>query len=168
MNNELREELQWRIQAYLDNELDPREAQKAAQEISSSAEAQALFAELSATRKMLRHAGEESRTVPASREFYWSAIQRGIEAAERSEQAKPALRPWWLRLLVPMAGAVALFAILASFLPQGSQSLSRGIPLGPELPPTFRDEVESTNPEVSAFTFRSESEGVTVVWVSAK
>lgn len=172
MNNELRKELQddlqWRIQAYLDNELEPREAQQVAQEISQSAEARALYAELQGIRTALREAGEAPRPVPASREFYWSAIQRGIESAERAEADRPAIRPWWVRLMVPLAGAFALFAVLASFLPRGNQSLTRGLPLGPELPPNFHDEVESTSPDVSAVTFRSESEGVTVVWVSAK
>jgi hypothetical protein len=66
-----------------------------------------------------------------------------------------------MRLLAPVAGAVALFAVLLSI--QGPA------PIVPKVQTKISavHEIEN-NPAFSTITFRSESEGVTVVWVSSK
>jgi anti-sigma factor RsiW len=145
---------QLRVQAYLDNELSPGEARKLAQVISTDPEARALYEELKQTHDVLS-ANEPPVTFPESREFYWSKIERGIQAAERLP-IPTSRRSWWLRLVAPMAGAVALFAILLSVMTPG------------ERPAHILTEVEELAPDVSTITFRSEAEGVTVVWVSTK
>ena len=157
-------ETQLQVQAYLDNELSPGEARNISKLISSDAEARDLFGELKSTREALV-ANEPLPALPESREFYWSKIQRAIEHAERSnERAHPSVaRPWWTRMLVPMAGAVALFAVLLSVVNRDgskpiavSQSASAATPL---------HQLEQPS-DVSTITFRSE--GVNVVWITSE
>ena len=158
-------ETQLQVQAYLDNELSPGEARNISKLISSDAEARDLFGELKSTREALV-ANEPQPALPESREFYWSKIQRAIEHAERNDErvaASPA-RPWWIRIMAPVAGALALFAVLLSVV-------------GPDRTPAkITNQVQASAPlhrveeapDVSLFTFRSESEGVTLVWVSSQ
>ena len=158
-------ETQLQVQAYLDNELSPGEARNISKLISSDAEARDLFGELKSTREALV-ANEPLPSLPESREFYWSKIQRAIEQAERTNErvAPSASRPWWLRIMAPMAGAVGLFAILLSVVNRDgakpvavSQSASAATPL---------HQLEQSS-DVSTITFRSDSEGVTVVWITS-
>jgi anti-sigma factor RsiW len=150
-----------KVQAYLDNELGPAEARKVGTWISSNPEARALFNELKETREILVQ-NEPVLKLPESRDFFWSKIERGIAAAERLP-AEPEPRPWWTRLLAPAAGTVALFALLFSLVDRGggrmeiSQSFD-GAPI---------HQLEGA-PDVSTITFRSEAEGVTVVWLSTQ
>ena len=148
---------QLKVMAYLDNELSPSEARQIASLLSTDPDARSMYNELKDTKEVL--AGNETLVpLPDSPDFYWSQIQRRIDAAEKTTPRK-APTPWWMRLLAPVAGAVALFAVLLSIQ-------------GPTIPGTITrsssiHEVESST-EMSTITFLSESEGVTVVWVSAK
>src|SRR5687768_6783239 len=144
-------ETQLQVQAYLDNELSPGEARNISKLISSDAEARDLFGELKSTREALV-ANEPLPSLPESREFYWSKIQRAIERAERTnERVTPsASRPWWLRIMAPIAGAVALFAVLLSVVgPNRSPS-----PVAPQAHATAAPlhNVEEAE-DVSLFTF---------------
>ena len=160
-------ETQLQVQAYLDNELSAGEARNISKLISSDAEARDLFGELKSTREALV-ANEPLPSLPESREFYWSKIQRAIEQAERTNErvAPSTSRPWWTRLLVPVSGAVALFAILLSVVNRDgakpvavtqSASAVAAVPL---------HQLEQS-PDVSTITFRSDAEGVTVVWITS-
>jgi anti-sigma factor RsiW len=156
-------ERQLKVQAYLDNELSPGDARKVAQMISSDAEARDLFTELKETKEILAQ-NEPVVKLEESRDFYWSKIQRGIASAEREAAARPA-RPWWMPFLAPMAGAVALCVVLLSIMDRGT-----GTPLAvtqgmdPVAAPLHELEQSA---EVSTITFRSDTEGVTVVWLSS-
>jgi hypothetical protein len=102
-------------------------------------------------------AGEVARSITDSREFYWSRIQQRIEAEERA-QASPAPSSWiqrWMKVLAPAAILVALTLMVVS---PGLFGLRGGFGgLG---------EFENPSSDTTAFTFRSESEGMTVVWLS--
>jgi anti-sigma factor RsiW len=160
-------DMQLKVQAYLDNELTPGEARRIATLLSTDQVARDLYTELKETKEIVGK-NEPAPRLQESRDFYWSKIQRELEKAERVELPAAATTPWWGRLLVPVAGAVALFAILLSVSDPGnvspptmtaSQSPSdSGLPI-------HRGEIVS--PGMSAITFRSEAEGITVVWVSA-
>lgn len=158
-------ETQLQVQAYLDNELSPGEARNISKLISSDAEARDLFGELKSTREALV-ANEPLPSLPESREFYWSKIQRAIEHAERTDEPthSSVSRPWWTRMLVPMAGAVALFAVLLSVVNRDgakpiavTHSASASVPL---------HQLQQSS-DVSTITFRSDAEGVTVVWITS-
>ncbi|HEX7860419.1 MAG TPA: hypothetical protein VF773_08850 [Verrucomicrobiae bacterium] len=153
-------ETQLQVQAYLDNELSAGEARKVSQLISSDTFARDLFNELKGTREVLME-NEPAVQVPDSRDFYWSQIQRRIATAEREPAVKHA-RPWWIRLLAPAAGAVALFAVLLSVMSPSNEkiNISGAIAATPH-------QLEQPS-DVSTITFRSESEGVNVVWITSE
>src|SRR5258707_14151177 len=77
----MNQELQLKLQAYLDGELPDGEAAEARELIARDGEAQALVAELANTSAAL--AGHEAEgKLPETREFYWSKIQREIARQE--------------------------------------------------------------------------------------
>ena len=147
------------IQAYLDGELAGREARQVEQLLASDRDAQALLAELKMTRTAL--AGNEPElSVPDTREFYWSQIQRRINAAVPAEAA--ARVPFWLawrRYFAPLAG-VAIVAVLAVF--------SIRVVDVPEDSNRFLAEVENLSEHSTSISFRHQSENMFVVWVSSK
>src|ERR1041385_8039731 len=155
---------QLKVQAYLDNELTPAEARKVATIISSDSEARDLYGQLKEMKEALAQ-HEPALKLDESREFYWSKIQRAIESSERLPVTR-ATPQWWVKILAPMAGAVALFAVLLSITnpslktPVAQNSL-------PQVPQPLH-QVQDLAPDVSSITFRSEAEGVTVVWVTSK
>ena len=163
---------QLQVQAYLDNELSVGDARKVAALISSDREFQDLYTQLRATKEML--AGNEPEVkLDESRDFYWSKIQRQIQSVERAP-APQAPRPLWIRLLAPLAGTAALFALLLSVMnPSSPRIVESNRPTTAALtaavaPRPIHGEIEDLAPEVSSVTFRSEEEGVTVVWLSAR
>lgn len=168
-------DLQLKVQAYLDNELTPGEARQIASLLSTDPLARDLYQELKDTKAIVCQ-NEPVPALPESRDFYWSKIQREIARASQ-EPARSAPSSWWTRLLAPMAGAVALFAVLLSI--SGSrptegpvtltskplQSAESTVSAAPSAP-SHRGEVVA--PGMSAITFRSEADGTTVVWISSK
>ena len=158
---------QLKVQAYLDNELSPGEARNLSNLISSEAEARDLFNELKNTREILV-SNEPAVQLPESRDFYWSKIQRSIEQGDKASERErsAASRPWWLRVLAPVAGTVALFALLLSVVDRNSQNSLVASPTQSSVAAPLHRVVETA--DVSTITFRSEAEGVTVVWVSTQ
>ena len=153
---------QLQVQAYLDNELGSGDARTISKLISSDVAARKLYNELKETREALVQ-NEPEFQVPDSREFYWSQIQRRIDSAQRVPSSAP-VRPWWMRMLVPMAGAVGLFAVLISVVNKdGGQPTVVTSNLPAAIAPLHSVQQSA---DVSQFTFRSESEGVTLVWLS--
>lgn len=154
---------QLQVQAYLDNELSPADARNVSKLISSDVAIRELYNELKDTKDVLVQNEPEVR-VPDTRDFYWSQIQRRIATAER----QPTLtyeRPWWMRFLAPIAGTVALCAVLLSVVNKDGQPTAVTSSL-----PTFAStphQLEQPS-DVSTITFRSESEGVTVVWITSE
>ncbi len=146
-----------KLQAYLDGELPAPDAERMADLLEHDSGAQALLGELRAIKAAL-NGNETEHKVPESREFYWSKIAREIERQEPATLLPQSGRTvWWLRLLVP-AGAVALLALAFTVVlwpPSGRSwvALADG------------HEIETPEEETSSFTFRSEREGMTVVWV---
>lgn len=157
----MKSESQLKIQAYLDNELSPGEARKVAQWISSEAESRELYQALKETKEILAQ-NEPELKLGESRDFYWSKIRRDIQSSERIAEI-PA-QPWWKRLVAPLAGAVALFAVLISVMDRGGSTLTLSQGSAPAATPMH--ELQQTS-DVSTITFRSEAEGVTVVWLTS-
>ena len=153
------------VQAYLDNELSPAEARKVAEVISGNPEARALYDELKDTKQMLVSTGEGPLQLQDPRDFYWSQIRRRIESEERQPE-RPKPTAWWMRLMAPVAGAVALFAVLLS-LSDGSKITPGNMASGTPARQGPFHEIE-TQAQYSTITFRSESEGMTVVWVNTQ
>lgn len=140
-----------RLQAYLDNEVSSSEARQIASWIARDADAKALYEELAATKAALVPDNEASVVVPESREFYWSKIQRQIEQAEREPARKYSPRPWWIRLLAPVAGTAALALFVLTSI---------------SFNPTTASLTEKSHSENGSITFHSNG-GLTLVWLSS-
>lgn len=149
-------EKQLRLQAYLDEELPGDERQQVESELLQEPAAKGLLTELKMTRSVL--AGyEEGRSLPESREFYWSKIERGIRTAEQPASARDggaALRVWWRKWLMP-AGALAALAMTAWLTGTQTGLLGSAVFFG-----------ESSLEDAGAFTYRDFSTGTTLVWLS--
>ena len=102
-------------------------------------------------------AGELESKVPESHQFYWGKIQRQIERAE-SGGTQPT-SDWlgvWRRLLAPVAGVVLIaFLTVYSFkMYEGGEESRRHLAV-----------VENLSEHTGAYSFRSQSEKMFVVWV---
>ncbi len=145
------------LQAYVDGELPPERRAQVEAALSADADARELVAGLRNLSGLIR-ANEPELKVPASREFYWSQIQRQIDAAEKQsrEEAVPAASALgWLRWLVPALG-VAAVAVVVSLRPGKTPDTNVTLAAA---------NVDSFQADSSSVMFRSESDGVTVHWI---
>jgi anti-sigma-K factor RskA len=146
----MNQNLEFKLQAWLDGELSGSEAQAIEREVAADADVARLAAELR-TVKSAMAGNETARVVPETREFYWSKIQRQIE--RESAQPAPARRmAVWRHWLSPLAGLAGLACILI-------------LAIKPGTPATF-DEISSTGEGMEAVTFHDQSAGMTVVWLA--
>ena len=153
-----------RIQALVDGELPENDRSVVEASLKSDPDLQTLHEALLSEKKWLK-GNEQERCVPEPRDFYWSKIESAIEredakSATPSNQARPL--GFWLRWLLPVGGLAAalFFAMIVQF----------GGPTNPA-PSTQKassyHEVDSPLDTGSLITFRSETEGVTVFWISS-
>jgi anti-sigma factor RsiW len=144
----MNDNLELKLQAWLDGEMSAPEARRISQEIAGDAEASRLVAELQAIKSALA-GGETALTVPETREFYWSKIERQIQREGAVEAPR---RPALFRWLSPLAGFAALACMLL-------------LAVKPFGPPAF-DEISATGEGMEAVTFHDQSAGMTVVWLA--
>ncbi len=142
-----------KLQALLDGELPSSEAREMERTLKSDAAAAALFAELQTTRTTLKGA-ELSPSLPESREFYWSKIQRAIQAHEHASDAAATAAGWRIlfkRFLAPAVGLAMV--VLAGFLALPRQAIqTQGI--------------VTASSGLPAFVYHDDSAGTTLVWLS--
>ncbi len=142
-----------KMQAYLDGELPERESREVKDWLSKDPEAKALYEELANTKTLL-HGNEPVTPFPCAPDFYWSQIQRQIAVPPaRARTPQPWFSRWW-KLLVP-ASAMALFALMIALQhPMTSTMVSlNGM------------EIQTEIPDANVMTFRSDNEGISVVWI---
>ncbi len=148
----MKEDLQLKVQAWLDGELPDHEARQLGEWIATDAEASALVAELGSVHRAL--SGNETHAVLTdSRDFYWSKIERQIRR-EAAQAPVYASIPWYARLrryMAPLAGVAVLACALLMAVVQRSSA-----PV---------DETSSTGGGMEALTFHDQSAGMTVVWL---
>lgn len=159
----MNEEMGIKLQAYLDGELSGSERLAMERLLAQDPELRALRQELDMVKDAIRGA-EPVVTVPASREFYWSQIERRLDRVE-AETAAEAKATWswsgWMRrVLLPLSGTAVAGLVLMLSLRDGALP---GVSVA-----SLHEETESPLEETSAVTFRSESEKVTVVWLYDK
>ena len=156
------DEQQLKLQAFLDGELPESDTREVAAWLANDADATALLGELKNTRNALKgfenpgSAGvSPALKVPASREFYWSKIKREIERSAPAPAPAETVSLFTLlrRVLMPL-GAVAVLALVGVITIHGYSSGQRPIT------------VNSMLADAGAFTYRDESQGMTVVWLS--
>ncbi len=149
-------ELGIKLQAQLDGELTGREAQEVAALVENDAGARALFAELQQTRLLLT-ANEPEFRLPESREFFWSKIEREIARLEAApaESQSPAWALFFRRYLGAITGT-ATAAALVLFVAFQMNLVSPGM----------FEEIDNPLDDTSSFSFRSESQQMTLVWIA--
>lgn len=139
------------LQAYVDGALEPARRAEIERVLKDDAEARALVDGLRQISQLVRD-HEPKLSVPASREFFWSQIQKRIDAADAAtardqRPARPARSALaWLRWLVPALGVAAVAVVI---------SLQR-----PPTPSFAGAENDDT------LTFHSDADGVTIHWVN--
>src|SRR6266567_1514910 len=151
----MKQELQLKLQAYLDGELPDGEAREVADLLAQDAEAVALLAELKHTRAAL--AGFEADIkLPEGREFYWSKIEREIERQSpiiELERKFASPFAFFRRRLAPI-GAAAVLAIVGLLAIRDVD---------------FSDlrelEVKAEFVDGGALTYRDHAQGLTLVWL---
>jgi anti-sigma factor RsiW len=150
MNNE--QEL--KLQAFFDGELPEAEAREVASWLARDADATALLGELKNTRKAL-DGFEKGVTLPESREFFWSKIQREIEKSATVSQPVRSVSIFtlWRHWLVP-AGAVAVVAICGLI---AVHRFGGG---------TVASTTETELADAGAMTYHNYETGTTLVWFS--
>jgi anti-sigma factor RsiW len=145
-----------RLQAYLDGELAGREAREVAAWIETDSEARAMLAELQETKELL-HANEPELRLPESREFYWSKIERDITRLESTPSASRS--PGWFQFArrhISALTGTSVAAALVLFVAFQMNWVSRDL----------FEEIENPLEDSGSFSFRSESQKMTLVWVS--
>jgi len=100
---------------------------------------------------------EAPQSLPESREFYWSKLQRALEGTGTGATATdggpvPSLR--WLRWLLPAGLAAALALVLYTAKPPPPQNAG-----------LTSTEIDSPQEDWGTITFRSDREQMTVVWI---
>lgn len=156
-------DMELKLQAFLDGELEESALPAIGQLLKEDRSAKGLLEELRQTSNLFK-ANELSYQVPVSREFYWSQIERSIRSSVRSDPAPGSnASPWaWVWKLFAPAGALALLASLLlplgihprTYLALYEDGDAAGINVHAEFPSS------------SFVTYRSESEGMSVVWVN--
>lgn len=145
----MKEDLQLKLQAYLDGELSSGDTQAIQGLLARDPAARDLLAELSNTRDAIV-AHEATIKVPESREFYWSKIQREIGREPKSVPvASFSLAAWLHRALVPAGAAAGVVIAILLSLPQAN-----GV-----------GDVTSTSSDTATFTYHNYATGTTLVWL---
>lgn len=147
----MNEDLQLKLQAYLDGELSSGETQAVRDLLARDAAARNLLVELTNTRDAVV-AHEATIKLPESRAFYWSKIQRQISREEKptvSSPAKFSVLTWLHRALVP-AGAMAAvgIAVILSLPSRGGAG-----------------DNTMTASDTATFTYHNYATGTTLVWL---
>ena len=146
-----------KLQAHLDGELTGREAHQAAALIETDAEARALFAELEQTKTLLT-ANEPEMRLPESREFFWSKFDRHIQRLENAPAEIQA--PSWILFVrnhvrgIAAASAAVALVVFAAFQ---MNLVSPGM---------FEEIDNPLDDDTGSFSFRSESQKNTLVWIA--
>ncbi len=152
----MKQDLQLRLQAYLDGELSFGEAKAVADLVAQDATTRALLAELTNTRSAL--VGFESEIkLPETREFYWSKIARDIQRQEKRVAATSPASVLTLlrRLMVPSSIMVAL--LMGMLVIKQQLGLDRRFGVA---------ETDTAQVDASPFTFRDFASGTTLVWLA--
>lgn len=146
-------EVQLKLQAFLDDELPEAEKREVANLLAREQEAAGLLGELRNTRQAL--AGfENGFKLPESREFYWSKIQREIERQPQlaSAPSRPSFATQLWRYLMPAAAVAAMaVAALLAYHPGTNRA---------------ETEVLFSDAAADAMAYRDYDSGATVVWFS--
>lgn len=141
------------LQAYVDGALDASRRSEIERVLQTDTDARQLVEGLRALGQLVRD-NEPAHAVPASRAFYWSQIQRRIDAADAKTVSTETVPParsalQWLRWVLPALGVAAVAVIVSIRNPDSSVAK------------------DAANPaDAQTLTFHSDSDGVTIAWIN--
>jgi anti-sigma factor RsiW len=149
---------QLEIQAYVDGQLADSDARRVERQLADDAAGAALAADLRQVRETIRN-GEPIMEVPDTRDFYFSQIRRRIATEEKAASLSPAPSAGgfnWIRsMLLPAVGVACLTAVAVLTTRETPRPFVPGV-------------VNIASDEMSAITFRSEQNRMTVVYLFDK
>jgi len=157
----MNQEQQLKLQAFLDGELPEREAHEILAWTQRDGAAAALLAELKNTRQAMVKS-EPHLSVPESRDFFWSQIEREIQRLEPETSAAPdasilaGFRRWFFPAVA--LGALVIAGLVAHFI--APKTVVEGVA------DADTTTVETTLASADATTYRDAGEGTTLVWFS--
>jgi anti-sigma factor RsiW len=157
----MNQEQQFKLQAFLDGELPEREAREILAWTQRDHAAALLLTELKNTRQAMAES-KLHLSMPESREFFWSKIEREIQRLESQTTPTPGISfPAALRRFLLPASAVAALVIaglIAHF--DAPKTIVRSVA------DSDTPAVETTLASATSTTYRDASEGTTLVWFS--
>ena len=147
---------QLEIQALVDGELAGTDAARVRVLVDQDRDARELFEELSLVKGALID-GERALAMPEPPDFYFSQIRRRIDSEERTPSTTRAsgnrtLWAWFRGHLGTVAGTAAVVAAIGVFAPT-------------YLRPYVPGELTDSEGEMSAMTYRSEKDSLTIVYL---
>jgi len=168
----MNEKLVIQIQAYLDGELSVEARLQLLARLEKDPEARELCDSLKAEQSLLKGVGESGHELPVAHSYFWKAISDEIQPHPTSsnqamhKQTTVAFQRWsaWL---VP-GGVIACIALVMfqkgvfDDVLDGIESTGKK---AARIAPSFH-EIDSQQQNAGFISFRSESEGVSVVWIS--
>lgn len=152
-------EQQLKLQAFLDGELPEAEAREILAWTQRDGAAAALLAELGHAREALAR-GRLSASVPETREFYWSKIEREVQRQRPAPARRFSTAALFRWLAFPAAGAAALLMVAWHFRSPAPKTVADTNADADE------PVVETTLANSDATTYRNASDGTTLVWFS--
>ena len=159
-------EQQLKLQAFLDGELPEREAREILAWTQRDSAAADLLAELKNTRAAMAKS-EPHLSLPESREFFWSKIEREIQRQEPQTTSAPKISIFTIlrRWLLPASAvaAVVIAGMVAHF--EVPNSVPKAVV--ENVADADTTTVETTLANSDATTYRDASEGTTLVWFSS-
>jgi anti-sigma factor RsiW len=152
---------QLKLQSFLDGELPENEAREILVWTQRDGGAAALLAELKSARAAMAKS-ETHLSVPETRKFYWSKIEREIQRLEPRTTSAPEVSIFSMlrRFLLP-SGALAALVVAGLIL-----HFHGSTPSAENRADADTTTVETTLASTDATTYRDAGEGTTLVWFS--
>jgi anti-sigma factor RsiW len=162
----MNQEQQLKLQSFLDGELPEREAREILAWAQRDSAAASLLAELKNTRAAMIKS-KPHLSVPESREFFWSKIEREIERLEPQQSSAPSVSIFasLRRFLLP-ASAIAT-VVIAGMIAHFNFPNNAPKTVVENMAEADAPSVETTLANYDATTYRDASEGTTLVWFSS-
>jgi anti-sigma factor RsiW len=149
----MKDDLELMLQAYADDELPAAKAASVEKLLAEDTAARQRVDELRGFRALLKAHAPEVK-LPVTGDFYWSQIERQIKARPVAS-SQHAFHRFWLRWLFP-AGITALLALGLLQLTPAKSNLASA------------DEIETQLDDATFISFRSQTDGFSVVWVDTQ
>lgn len=160
------------IQAYIDGELSPEDTLQLLAQFESDPEAHQFCEALKFEKSLLTEMGEKNHELPVAHSYFWKGIASSIQSEEALKVVPmtPAPTkgvPQWLSWLIPVGitACIAIVAVQSDFLGSVMDGIRSTGKKAARRAPSFH-EIDSQQKNAGFISFRSESEGVSVVWIS--